>query len=83
VNGGGGWIHPIHPHLVSFKVLDRNGSPPEPWEVGAKDTVSLGQGDVVRIQFDVDENKEGKYVFHCHNVEHEDDDMMTNIQFVL
>lgn len=82
-NGGGGWIHPIHPHLVEFTILDRNGRPPEPYEVGHKDTVSLGPNDVVRIQFTVDEGKAGRYAYHCHNVEHEDDDMMTQIEFVL
>ena len=27
-NSSGGWFHPVHIHLIDFKVLDRNGKPP-------------------------------------------------------
>ena len=27
-NKSGGWFHPLHIHLVDFKILDRNGRPP-------------------------------------------------------
>jgi spore coat protein A len=82
INQGGGWIHPIHPHLIEFKILDRNGKPPAPYEIGFKDVVSLGPNDVVRIIFTVDEENSGLYVYHCHNLEHEDHDMMTQIRFL-
>jgi FtsP/CotA-like multicopper oxidase with cupredoxin domain len=69
--------HPIHVHLVKFKVLGRgaNGAQaPEPWETGFKDTVIAYPGEITRIkaQYDV----AGFYVWHCHIVEHEDNEMM-------
>ena len=33
-NKSGGWFHPVHIHLTDFKVLDRNGKPPFPHELG-------------------------------------------------
>jgi FtsP/CotA-like multicopper oxidase with cupredoxin domain len=48
--------------------------PPEPWESGYKDTVIAYPGEVTRIRarFDVP----GQFVWHCHIVEHEDNEMM-------
>jgi FtsP/CotA-like multicopper oxidase with cupredoxin domain len=48
--------------------------PPEPWETGFKDTVIAFPGEVTRVQarFDL----AGLYVWHCHIVEHEDNEMM-------
>ena len=48
--------------------------PPEPWEVGFKDTVIAYPGQVTRVKsmFDLP----GRYVWHCHIVEHEDNEMM-------
>ena len=48
-NSSGGWFHPIHVHLVDFKILDRNGRPPFDYEKGPKDTVYLGEGETVRV----------------------------------
>jgi spore coat protein A len=75
--------HPIHLHLVQFQVLERvtnDGLPggvsrlPEPGEMGRKDTVIAYPGEVTRIKakFDV----AGLYVWHCHILEHEDNEMM-------
>ena len=70
--------HPIHMHLVHFKVLSRNGGPPGPYDAGWKDTVFVSGGDVrVAARF---EGFRGKYVFHCHNLEHEDMMMMANFE---
>jgi len=75
--------HPIHLHLVRFEVLGRtlldgvtpspNGSL-QPWESGFKDTVITYPDEIttVRALFDV----AGLYVWHCHIVEHEDNEMM-------
>jgi FtsP/CotA-like multicopper oxidase with cupredoxin domain len=84
--------HPIHIHEVVFEVLNRQDitaneesheirvkpeSAPrraEPWETGFKDTVIAFPGQVtrVRVRFDTP----GQFVWHCHIVEHEDNEMM-------
>jgi len=53
---------------------DAAPTPAEPWETGYKDTVIAYPGEVTRIiaKFDI----EGLYVWHCHIVEHEDNEMM-------
>jgi len=43
-NSSGGWFHPVHIHLIDFKILSRNGRPPFAWELGPKDTVYVGEG---------------------------------------
>lgn len=74
-NDSGGWFHPMHAHLIDFKILDRNGRPPFPYELGPKDTAYVGENETVRViaRFGP---QEGKYMLHCHNTVHEDHDMM-------
>jgi FtsP/CotA-like multicopper oxidase with cupredoxin domain len=48
--------------------------PPEAWESGFKDTVIAYPGEVTRIRAQF--NRAGQYVWHCHIVEHEDNEMM-------
>ena len=71
--------HPIHLHLVKFEVVNREiigGAvrPAEPWEAGWKDTVIAYPGEVTRVKakFDI----AGLYVWHCHILSHEDNEMM-------
>jgi FtsP/CotA-like multicopper oxidase with cupredoxin domain len=75
--------HPIHLHLVRVAVLGRIGidgsdsvvgNAPQPWETGFKDTVIAYPGEIttVKAKFDI----AGLYVWHCHIVEHEDNEMM-------
>jgi FtsP/CotA-like multicopper oxidase with cupredoxin domain len=74
--------HPIHLHLVRFEVIERRAIPGfdpvapvvQPWETGYKDTVIAYPGEIttVKAEFDI----EGLYVWHCHIVEHEDNEMM-------
>jgi spore coat protein A, manganese oxidase len=84
--------HPIHIHELLFQVVDRQpividddvhtvrvklGSiprPPEPAEIGWKDTVIAYPGEVTRVR--VKFETPGQYVWHCHIVEHEDNEMM-------
>jgi spore coat protein A len=76
--------HPIHIHQVQFEVLGRQaigGGPsvagsngPLPWETGFKDTVTAYPGEITRVKAKFD--LEGFYVWHCHIVEHEDNEMM-------
>ena len=71
--------HPIHIHLVKFEVVDRQiiggaARPPEPWETGWKDTVIAYPNEITRVKalFDI----AGLYVWHCHILSHEDNEMM-------
>jgi len=77
--------HPIHLHLVKFKLVNRElfdavtggllgARDPEATEAGWKDTVIAYPGEVTRVNATFD--KEGLYVWHCHIVEHEDNEMM-------
>ena len=78
-NKSGGWFHPLHIHLVDFRILDRNGQPPFPWERGPKDTAYIGENETVRVLGQFGPHK-GKYMVHCHNLVHEDHDMMTQFE---
>jgi spore coat protein A, manganese oxidase len=82
VNTGGGWIHPVHIHLLDWQLLSRNGRPPLPYEQGWKDTFYLGENQTLRVitHFDPDYACAGRYVMHCHNLPHEDHDMMTQFE---
>jgi spore coat protein A, manganese oxidase len=78
-NTSGGWFHPIHTHLIDFRILDRNGRPPEVFERGPKDTTYVGESETIRViaQF---VPQRGRYMMHCHNLVHEDTHMMTNFE---
>ena len=54
--------------------LDGNVTPPEPWESGFKDTVIAYPGQVTRVRAQF--KTPGQFVWHCHIVEHEDNEMM-------
>jgi spore coat protein A, manganese oxidase len=87
-----GDAHPIHIHEVVFEVLNRQAiivndvnetvevddtsapTGPEPWETGFKDTVTAFPGQVTRVKAQF--NTPGQFVWHCHIVEHEDNEMM-------
>ena len=79
-NSSGGWFHPVHVHFVDFKVLDRNGRPPAPHERGPKDVVYVGENETVRVitRFE----GRGRYMMHCHNLIHEDHDMMSQFEVI-
>src|SRR6478735_2072029 len=83
VNESGGWFHPVHIHLINAKISARNtnGGKPFAWELGPKDVFYLGENESVTalIQFGMQPNGQGKYMIHCHNLVHEDHDMM--VQF--
>ncbi|WP_329524923.1 multicopper oxidase domain-containing protein [Streptomyces sp. NBC_01462] len=71
--------HPVHIHLSPFQVLSRNGGPPGPTDHGWKDTIDLRpkQYADVAIRFD---DYVGRYLLHCHNLEHEDMAMMATFR---
>jgi spore coat protein A len=70
-----GAMHPFHKHLVEFQILSIDGAPPPPILAGWKDTVAVQPGQTVDIMFR-NERFAGRYVFHCHRLEHEDHRMM-------
>lgn len=89
-----GMPHPMHIHGFSFQVLERIGSPPQVAatarfgqgrtvsDLGWKDTVLVWPGETVRLAIDFAHDYPGDqtYVFHCHNLEHEDAGMMINFR---
>ncbi len=72
--------HPFHIHSTQFQILSRDGKQPSPNERGWKDTVFVGQGEVVKLL--VKFNHEGIFMYHCHILEHEEDGMMAQIEVV-
>ncbi|WP_323959412.1 multicopper oxidase domain-containing protein [Arthrobacter sp. JZ12] len=77
-NKSGGWFHPLHIHLVDFRILSRNGRAPFAYEQGPKDVIYVGENETVRAIMKFEHHK-GRYMVHCHNLPHEDHDMM--VQF--
>ncbi len=89
-----GMPHPMHIHGFSFQVLERLNSPPQlsgmarlgqgrtVSDLGWKDTVLVWPGETVRVAIDFAHDFPGDqtYVFHCHNLEHEDGGMMINFR---
>jgi bilirubin oxidase len=75
-NKSAGWTHPVHVHLVDFRILQRSGRGVEPYEAaGLKDVVWLGKNEEVLVEAHY-APWNGVYMFHCHNLIHEDHDMM-------
>ncbi|MBM4108310.1 MAG: DNRLRE domain-containing protein [Phycisphaerae bacterium] len=90
-----GVTHPMHMHLVSFQVLDRQGFeviggvvtpvgprvPPPPNEMGWKDTVAAHPNQITRViaRFD---SFLGRYPYHCHILEHEEHEMHRQFEVV-
>jgi spore coat protein A len=86
-----GDAHPMHIHEITFEVVNREGlvlnddgvqpiqldgnvTLPEPRESGFKDTVIAYPGQVTRLRARF--STPGQFVWHCHIVEHEDNEMM-------
>lgn len=68
-----GMDHPFHLHGFQFQVIDRNGVP-EPFR-SWKDTVNVPKHETVRFIVRYDDYP-GKWMFHCHILDHEDHGMM-------
>jgi bilirubin oxidase len=71
--------HPFHLHGFQFQVLDRDGVP-EPY-VSWKDSVNVPKHGKVRLAVRF-ENHPGKWMFHCHILDHEDMGMMGILELV-
>jgi spore coat protein A len=73
--------HPIHVHDVQFQLVGRGPDgkqPPTPSESGFLDTVSALPDEITRIKLRFDHP--GRFVWHCHILEHEDNEMMRPFQ---
>lgn len=84
-NTGAGMLmpHPMHVHGVRFRVIERDRASPAPSDLaegivdaGFKDTVLVFPGERVRLLLTPTEP--GLFLYHCHNLEHEDGGMMRN-----
>lgn len=81
-NATGDEAHPMHVHGVHFQVVSRTGGRNTilPQERGWKDTVLVAPKEKVQVIMKFEQK--GKFVLHCHNLEHEDDGMMLNFEVV-
>ena len=85
VNTGGpmAMAHPIHLHGAQFRIIERQHGPSSAslrdglFDDGWLDTFLLLPGDRVRIRVSFDRYP-GMFLYHCHNLEHEDMGMMRN-----
>lgn len=75
--------HPVHIHGASFQIQSRRGGRGTlfPWERGWKDTVLLNDREAVDILIRFDGYR-GRYLIHCHKLEHEDQGMMANFEVI-
>ncbi len=76
-NGGGGWTHPMHIHMEEHQVTYRSdATAPHPEDpIGKEDVVAL-EGSEQTIIYRGFRTFLGNYVAHCHNLAHEDHNMM-------
>jgi FtsP/CotA-like multicopper oxidase with cupredoxin domain len=80
---GGGWFHPVHIHLIDFLMLKRDGDfGIQPYEyLSPKDVLYLAPSNTIWTIARFGAHK-GDYMFHCHNLIHEDDDMMRAMRII-
>ena len=93
-NPAHGMPHPMHIHGFSFQIVERLNSPQQVTasakfgrgrvasDLGWKDTVLVWPGETVKIAINFAHEFPGDqtYIFHCHNLEHEDAGMMINFR---
>ncbi|MBK9531209.1 MAG: multicopper oxidase family protein [Chitinophagaceae bacterium] len=71
--------HPFHLHGFFFQVLEENGKAPEykAW----KDTYNLKPRTTIKIAW-MPDNRPGKWMYHCHIIEHHAAGMMANFEVI-
>jgi spore coat protein A len=76
--------HVFHMHQVQFEVINREPisggtvQEPHPWELGRKDSCASPTGYITRVKAHFDHK--GRFVWHCHLLDHEDNSMMRPFQ---
>lgn len=76
----GGMNHPFHIHGTQFQIVSRNGKEVAENERGLKDTVLVAPNEKVQIKIRF--TQKGLFVYHCHNLEHEENGMMGQINVI-
>lgn len=71
--------HPFHLHGFFFQVIEENGKAPE--YISWKDTYNLGPKSKIKIAW-MPDNRPGKWMYHCHILEHHEAGMMANFEVV-
>jgi len=74
-NGGGAWTHPMHMHMEEHHTLQRVGGINPHMDDGKEDVVALDPSEAVTFYRNF-RTFAGNYVAHCHNLAHEDHNMM-------
>mmetsp|Transcript_19672 Transcript_19672/g.32245 ORF Transcript_19672/g.32245 Transcript_19672/m.32245 type:complete len:2037 (+) Transcript_19672:238-6348(+) len=89
IHNFGAMMHPMHLHLVGFRVLNRYNLrdpsvlfPPAVNENGPKDMVAAPVGMATRVMVYFPRGMTGDFVWHCHTLSHEDHDMMRPFRVV-
>jgi spore coat protein A, manganese oxidase len=72
-------LHPMHLHGVHLRVLERTSGPVHAGDRGWKDTVMVHLSETVAVQPRFAAYP-GRYVFHCHNLEHQEKAMMLQME---
>jgi len=79
INNKTPWTHPFHLHGFFFQVLDeKTGEPARP--LAWKDTVSVPFEKSVKIVVKFDEGHPGKWMMHCHILDHAEGGLMGAVQ---
>jgi FtsP/CotA-like multicopper oxidase with cupredoxin domain len=73
--------HMMHMHMTDWYLLSRNGRPPPPWEDCLKETFFLYPRERIRLAGHFADYT-GKFVIHCHMLDHEDHGLMTQFEVV-
>lgn len=71
--------HLFHLHHTDYLLLSRNGRRPAAYERGLKETFFLDPGDVIEIAGRFSDHA-GRFVVHCHMLEHEDHGLMSQFE---
>jgi spore coat protein A, manganese oxidase len=72
-------MHPMHLHGVHYRVVQRSSGAVHPGDRGWKDTVIVDMDETVTVDARFAPYP-GRYVFHCHNMEHQEKAMMLQME---
>lgn len=73
--------HTMHIHHNDWYLLSRDGKPPPPWEDCLKETFFLYPGERILLAGHFADHP-GKFVIHCHMLDHEDHGLMGQFEVV-